>query len=97
MAGTSYLIISSSEYCLIMGFYFEILLVILVISKSCFGAKAQCDPIDCRHLRDRLETLETVVQGLISIVASQKTGEELRGILSASYNSSKNKTVSICT
>lgn len=82
-----------------MGFYFEILIGILAISNSFVWAGAECDPTDCRYLRDRLDTLEAVVRGLISIVASQKKGEELRGILalSASLNSSKNKTIPIGT
>ena len=61
----------------------------------------ECDPTaECRQLRERVETLETVVRGLISIVANQhKTDEELREILalSSSLDSSENKTVPIGT
>ncbi|XP_046654239.1 uncharacterized protein LOC124345136 isoform X4 [Daphnia pulicaria] len=50
---------------------------------------------ECLHLRERLEKLETVVRGLISIVANKKTEEELTEILalSASLDSFKNSTV----
>ena len=86
-----------------MGFYFEFLIgiIILVISNNFVWANVECDPTaECRQLRERVETLETVVRGLISIVANQhKTGEELRDILalSSSLDSSENKTVPIGT
>jgi hypothetical protein len=86
-----------------MGFYFEILIgiIILVISNKFVWANVECDPTaECRQLRERVETLETVVRGLISIVANQhKTDEELREILalSSSLDSSENKTVPIGT
>jgi sulfur transfer protein SufE len=76
--------------------YFEIILGILVIScTSNVWANSECNPAKCRHLRERLEKLETVVRGLISIVANKKTEEELTEILalSASLDSSKNSTV----
>ncbi|XP_046654233.1 uncharacterized protein LOC124345136 isoform X1 [Daphnia pulicaria] len=79
-----------------MGWYFEIILGILVIScTSNVWANSECNPAECRHLRERLEKLETVVRGLISIVANKKTEEELTEILalSASLDSSKNSTV----
>ena len=85
-----------------MGFYFEFLIgiIILVISNNFVWANVECDPTaECRQLRERVETLETVVRGLISIVANHKTDEELREILalSSSLDSSKNKTVPIGT
>jgi sulfur transfer protein SufE len=79
-----------------MGWYFEIILGILVIScTSNVWANSECNPAECRHLRKRLEKLETVVRGLISIVANKKTEEELTEILalSASLDSSKNSTI----
>lgn len=78
-----------------MGWYFEIILGILVISSCNVWANSECNPAECRHLRERLEKLETVVRGLISIVANKKTEEELTEILtlSASLDSSKNSTV----
>jgi hypothetical protein len=81
-----------------MGFYFEFLIgiIILVLSNNFVCANVECDPTaECRQLRERVETLETVVRGLISIVANHKTDEELREILalSASLDSSENKTV----
>nr|CAH0102785.1 unnamed protein product [Daphnia galeata] len=83
-----------------MGFYFEFLIgiIILVISNNFVWANVECDPTaECRQLRERVETLETVVRGLISIVANHKTDEELREILalSSSLDSSENKTVPI--
>ena len=57
-----------------MGFYFEFLIgiIILVISNNFVWANVECDPTaECRQLRERVETLETVVRGLISIVAVQ--------------------------
>jgi hypothetical protein len=85
-----------------MGFYSEILIgiIILVISNNFVWANVECDPTaECRQLRERVETLETVVRGLISIVANHKTDEELGEILalSASLDSSINKTVPIGT
>jgi hypothetical protein len=84
-----------------MGFYSEILIgIIFVISNSFVCANVECDPTEeCRQLRERVETLETVVRGLISIVANHKTDEELREILalSSSLDSSENKTVPIGT
>ena len=85
-----------------MGFYFEFLIgiIILVISNNFVWANVECDPTaECRQLRERVETLETVVRGLISIVANHKTDEELREILalSSSLDSSENKTVPIGT
>ena len=84
-----------------MGFYFEILIgIILVISNNFVWADVECDPTaECRQLRERVDTLETVVRRLISIVANHKTDEELREILalSSSLDSSKNKTVQIGT
>ncbi len=85
-----------------MGFYFEIFIgiIILVISNNFVWANVECDPTaECRQLRERVETLETVVRGLISIVANHKTDEELGEILalSASLDSSINKTVPIGT
>jgi hypothetical protein len=85
-----------------MGFYFEFLIgiIILVISNNFVWANVECDPTaECRQLRERVETLETVVRGLISIVANHKTDEELGEILalSASLDSSINKTVPIGT
>ena len=85
-----------------MGFYSEILIgiIILVISNKFVWANVECDPTaECRQLRERVETLETVVRGLISIVANHKTDEELGEILalSASLDSSINKTVPIGT
>jgi hypothetical protein len=85
-----------------MGFYSEILIgiIILVISNNFVWANVECDPTaECRQLRERVETLETVVRGLISIVANHKTDEELREILalSSSLDSSENKTVPIGT
>lgn len=84
-----------------MGFYSEILIgIILVISNNFVWANVECDPTaECRQLRERVETLETVVRGLISIVANHKTDEELRDILalSSSLDSSENKTVPIGT
>jgi hypothetical protein len=55
-----------------MGFYSEILIgIILVISNNFVWANVECDPTaECRQLRERVETLETVVRGLISIVAN---------------------------
>jgi sulfur transfer protein SufE len=79
-----------------MGWYFEMILGILVIScTSNVWANSECNPAECRHLRERLEKLETVVRGLISIVANKKTEEELTEILalSASLDSFKNSTV----
>ena len=86
-----------------MGFYSEILIgiIILVLNNNFVWANVECDPTaECRQLRERVETLETVVRGLISIVANQhKTDEELREILalSSSLDSSENKTVPIGT
>ena len=85
-----------------MGFYFEFLIgiIILVISNKFVWANVECDPTaECRQLRERVETLETVMRGLISIVANHKTDEELREILalSSSLDSSENKTVPIGT
>ena len=85
-----------------MGFYFEFLIgiIILVISNNFVWANVECDPTaECRQLRERVETLETVMRGLISIVANHKTDEELREILalSSSLDSSENKTVPIGT
>ena len=85
-----------------MGFYFEFLIgiIILVISNKFVWANVECDPTaECHQLREHVETLETVVRGLISIVANHKTDEELREILalSSSLDSSENKTVPIGT
>ena len=78
-----------------MELYFQIILGILVITTSNVWANSGCDPAECRQLRERIEKLEDVVRGLISIVANKKTEEELSKILalSASLDSFKNSTV----